>query len=183
MHAIIHWLGVEKGKRWQPKPGTTYCNVYATDFSHACGAYLPRVWWTQSAETTLTSGGAVNPVYSSTAIELSANGLFRWLAGPHSATFGWQRSTSLDDAQMAANRGQPVVLCCRKKVEASPGHIAVIAPESATVTAKRDSNGIVLLPVMSQAGGKNVELDVATSWWTSPDMAEWGIWIHDPACV
>jgi hypothetical protein len=177
---IIRWLGVEKGGRWTPKPGTTYCNVYATDFAHACGVYLPRVWWTSSAEATLSSGGSVAASYVTTAQELSANALFRWLAGPHSAEFGWRRTASLTDAQAAANGGQPAVICCRKKVESSPGHIAVVAPESHVLGAKRDpASGEVILPVLSQAGARNQELGIATSWWTSPDMAEWGAWYQD----
>lgn len=183
VHAIINWLDVERGGRWRPKPGVTYCNVYATDFSHACGVYLPRVWWSSTAESSLAAGNSVVPSYGKTVVELSANGLFRWLAGPHSSTFGWQRTDSLTTAQQAANGGLPVVLCCRKKVEASPGHIAVVAPETSTTTALRDAAGDVVVPVTSQAGAKNFKLGVTTSWWTASDMAEWGLWIHDPICV
>lgn len=185
IHAIISWLDVERGARWRPKPGTTYCNVYATDFAHACGAYLPRVWWNMSAEKLLAGGVVVKPSYASTVMELSANALYRWLSGPHSSTFGWRRTASLTVAQEGANRGAPVVLCCRKKVEFSPGHIAVVAPESDVVKATRDASGEVVLPVLSQAGAKNEELGVAGNppWWTSKDMAEWGIWVHDPICV
>lgn len=183
VHGIIKWLGVEKGARWRPKPGTTYCNVYATDFSHALGVYLPRVWWSPASEVALAGGGQTKPVYGKTVVELSANALFRWLAGPHASTFGWQRTDSFTDAQHAANAGLPVVLCARKKVEASPGHIAVVAPETGTVIARRDGKGAVELPVISQAGARNEELAVSTPWWCSPDMAEWGLWIHDPACV
>lgn len=183
VHSIISWLGVEWGKRWTPKPGTTYCNVYATDFAHACGVYLPRVWWSQSAEVQLSSGAVVNPSYGTTVVELSANALFRWLAGPHAASFGWKRTDSLTDAQDSANGGLPVVICCRKKVEASPGHIAVVAPELASVIPVRDPSGNVTLPVLSQAGARNEELGVAKPWWLSSDMAEWGVWIHDPVCI
>lgn len=183
IHAIISWLGVEKGGRWKPQPGTTYCNVYATDFAHACRVYLPRVWWNAASESALAAGRATSPVYGKTVVELSANALFRWLAGPHSTAFGWQRSSSLTAAQDAANGGLPVVLCCRKKIESSPGHIAVVAPELASIIAVRDSAGEVTLPVLSQAGARNEELGVAKPWWLSPDMAEWGVWIHDPVCV
>lgn len=183
IHAIIDWLDVERGRRWAPKPGTTYCNVYATDLAHACGVYLPRVWWSSSAESALAAGAAVVPAYGTTTVELSANGLFRWLAGPHSAAHGWQRTDSLTTAQHAANGGLPVVLCCRKKVEASPGHIAAVVPESMSVVARRDLAGQVELPVISQAGARNERLAVASPWWSSADMAEWGLWIHDPLCV
>ena len=178
LHAIIKWLGVERGKRWKPRPGSTYCNVYATDFSHACGVYLPRTWWSPSAEKDLLAGKDVSPTYGTSAMELSANALYRWLSGPNSEGFGWHRLEDFSTAQNLANGGYPVVICCRKKVEASPGHIAVIAPESDTVVAKRDEEGNVLLPVLSQAGAKNEELGVASSWWNSSDMAEWGVWAN-----
>ena len=180
VHQIIKWLGVEKGGRWKPIPGSTYCNVYATDFAHACGVFLPRVWWNSSAESALVAGKDVKPEYGKTVMELSANALFRWLNGPHSDSFHWKKTMSLTDAQGAANCGLPVVICCRKKVESSPGHIAVVAPETDVIKAKRDDNGDVLLPVLSQAGAKNEELGVASSWWESRDMAEWGVWMYTP---
>ena len=178
IHAIIKWLGVERGKRWKPRPGATYCNVYATDFANACGVYLPRVWWMPAAERDLLAGKSVTAAYGTTAMEMSANSLFRWLSGPHSGQFGWLRLDDLSGAQNLANGGHPVVICCRKKVEASPGHIAVVAPETDSVRAVRDGEGNVLLPVLSQAGARNEELGVASSWWDSPDMAEWGAWAN-----
>lgn len=183
IHTIIKWLGVERGKRWTPKPSTTYCNVYATDFAYACGVYLPRVWWNSSSELELAAGRSITPIYGKTVVELSANALFKWLAGPHSSTFGWQRTDSLTTAQSAANGGLPVVICSRKKVDASPGHIAVVAPESQQLVASRATDGSVMIPVTSQAGARNFELQVAPPWWNSSDMAEWGAWIHDPVCT
>ncbi len=180
IHAIIKWLGVEKGRRWAPKPGTTYCNVYATDLAHACGVYLPRVWWNQSSEVALASGATVNPSYGTTAMELSANSLFKWLAGPHSTTFGWRRTASIAEAQDAANNGRVVVICSRKRSESSPGHIAVIAPETPSVLAPRDGSCAVTLPVTSQAGARNEELGVSSAWWHAADMADWGAWINEP---
>lgn len=179
LHEIIKWLGVEKGNRWRPIPGSTYCNVYATDFAHACGVYLPRVWWNYDSELKLISGMTVAPMYNKTVIELSANGLFRWLSGVHSAHFGWRRVFSFTEAQSAADIGMPVVICARKKSESSPGHIAIIAPESNAVKPVRDSKNEVVLPVLSQAGAKNEELGVASAWWVSSGMAEWGMWIND----
>jgi hypothetical protein len=41
---IIDWLNVEKQthKRYQPGEGKTFCNIYAHDFCHLAGVYLPR---------------------------------------------------------------------------------------------------------------------------------------------
>lgn len=175
---IINWLDVEKGKRWQPTKSATFCNVYATDFAHACGAYLPRVWWTPDAEKLILSGKAVKAEYGKTAAELSANSLFRWLAGPHSEWFGWKRTVSFTEAQNAVNLGSPAVVCARKKVDSSPGHISVVAPETPDLQAKR-SNGEVELFVQSQAGAKNEVRALAGSWWDMKEMAEWGIWIRE----
>ena len=181
LHAIFSWFGVERGGRWRPKPGTTYCNVYATDVAQACGVYLPRVWWSDSSLKKIEKGELVTPTYGSTVVELSANALFRWLSGPHSESFGWYRLNELATAQNLANEGYPVVICCRKKVESSPGHIAVVGPESDTVKAVKDAADFTLLPVLSQAGAKNEELGVAghPPWWTSDGMAEWGAWYND----
>ena len=180
--SIIKWLGVESGARWKPTPSSTYCNVYATDFCHACGVYLPRVWWSKEAEADLQSGKEVKAVYGKTAFELSANALYRWLDGPISSSMGWTRTSSVTEAQRSANSGSPVVICARKKIDSSPGHVSVLAPECGGLTAERIGDE-VKRPVQSQAGAKNEELGLAGGWWEMKDMAEWGIWVHDSTFV
>lgn len=178
--AILRWHDVERGGRWKPLPATTYCNVYATDVAHACGVYLPRVWWAQAAIKSFQNGTPVSAVYAKTVVELSANMLYRWLAGPFSVDFGW-RLVTLTEGQDAANQGRPVVICARKVVEAHSGHISVLAPETDTVRAVRDAAGNVRLPAQSQAGGRNELHAVARNWWGGADMAEWGVWVNDAA--
>lgn len=180
--SIIKWLGVESGARWKPTASSTFCNVYATDFCNACGVYLPRVWWSKDAESDLISGREVKPVYGKNAYELSANALYKWLASDHSSSMGWTRTSSVTEAQKAANSGSPVVICARKKIESSPGHISVLAPECEVLKAERVGNEVTR-PVQSQAGAKNEELGLASHWWEMKEMAEWGIWVHDLACV
>jgi hypothetical protein len=48
---IIAWLAVDKPahKRYQPRDGLTFCNIYTHDYCYLAGVYLPRVWWTQAA--------------------------------------------------------------------------------------------------------------------------------------
>lgn len=179
VHAIVRWLGVEKHARWTPKGGTTYCNVYAHDLCNAMGAYVPRVWWSKTAQTMLENGHEVRPVYASTVYELSANALFRWLAD-HSDKFGWRRTADLHEGQDFANRGHAVVICSRRKVEAAPGHISVVVAESPRAYAKLSLDGESFHPVQSQAGGRNVECAPLGPWWAGREMAEWGCWIHDP---
>lgn len=173
--AIIRWLGVERGPRWdRTKPGnSTYCNVYAHDLCGLLGAYVPRVWWFAP-----TTSDAATAVYDKTVGEQSANALYRWLEA-YSQHFGWRRTTSLDDAQQAANVGRAVVICARRTIEAASGHISVVAPESARCEAVRAA-GKVVLPVQSQAGWKNVELGTIHAWWRGAEFVAWGIWIHDP---
>lgn len=176
--AIVSWLAVEQHERWRPGGGQTFCNVYATDVAWLMGAYLPRVWWLPAALAEFARGTTPTVRYAATVGELSANALFRWL-DQWSMHFGWRRSVSMDEAQLAANRGHCVVICARHKVEVSSGHISCVAPESDRARALRDGQG-VLLPVQSQAGGRNVELGVTPpgAWWLSGSFAEWGIWIH-----
>lgn len=179
---IVRWLAVERHARYRPHAGTTYCNVFAYDACNAIGAYLPRVWWTPDAVAAIQRGDAPAPKLNITVQELSANALFAWLA-QWSASFGWVRSASLDEAQDAANGGRAVVICARNRNAGHSGHISVVCPETDTVTALRGESSAVKLPVQSQAGGKNYELSVMgpAAWWLAPTFAEWGIWIHEPA--
>ncbi|HEU5165884.1 MAG TPA: hypothetical protein VFU29_10115, partial [Chitinophagaceae bacterium] len=61
---IVNWLNVEKSthKRYQPGEGKTFCNIYAHDFCHLAGVYLPRVWWTQRAIEKLARSEVVQPL-------------------------------------------------------------------------------------------------------------------------
>lgn len=181
--SIFGWMGVERGLRWKPQGGTTFCNVYATDVANACGVFLPRLWWVPAAIKSFQGGIPVGAVIGKTAIELSANALYRWLAGPYSDDFGWRRAADLEEAQAAANNGRPVVICARKTNEAHAGHIAVIAPESDRCRARRAPDGTIIAPVQSQAGATNREISNVGPWWTGTGsgMAEWGAWINDSA--
>ena len=91
--AIIDWLAVddETHRRYQPRDGLTFCNIYAHDFCHLAGVYLPRVWWTQRAALDLAQGKAVEPLIGNTITEVRANDLFRWLHD-FGLEFGWRRT-------------------------------------------------------------------------------------------
>jgi hypothetical protein len=60
LFAVIDWLAVDKAanKRYQPRSGSTFCNIYTHDFCHLAGVYLPRVWWSQAAVGKLAQGQA-----------------------------------------------------------------------------------------------------------------------------
>ena len=84
--------------RYRPRDGATFCNIYAHDYCHLAGVYLPRVWWTPDAIERLAQGETVEPRLESTIDEQRANNLFRWLRafGPR---FGWRQTGTLTKLQ------------------------------------------------------------------------------------
>ncbi|MEM7352873.1 MAG: glycoside hydrolase family 19 protein, partial [Acidobacteriota bacterium] len=48
---IVDYLDSESAehRRYWPKRGTTFCNIYAYDYCYLAGVFLPRVWWTERA--------------------------------------------------------------------------------------------------------------------------------------
>ena len=177
---IIDWLAVDDPahRRYQPRGSLTFCNIYAHDYCHLAGAYLPRVWWTPGALRDLLRGGAVRPVHGTTVEEVRANGLFRWLRdfGPD---FGWRRATTATELQDAANSGGLGVIVARRPVDGPPGHIAMVIPETGGHTAQRTAGGEVRLPLQSQAGRTNFRRGTGTgAWWRGAQFADSAFWVH-----
>jgi len=168
--AIVRYLDVERSARYQRAGTQTYCNIYACDYCHLAGAYLPRVWWRDPARDL--------PVkYGETVLELNANALHGWL-DEFGDRFGWARAGSLDHLQAAANAGHEAVICARRKILKHPGHIAVVVPESAPHVAERDGGG-VHVPLQSQAGRSNVCFSCRPGrWWEGAQFQAYGFWIH-----
>ena len=82
LDAIIEYLDVEapRHKRYQPRDGLTFCNIYAHDYCHLAGAYLPRVWWSAAGRGRSRpgqDGRAGDRRYA--CAEMRSNDLFRWL--------------------------------------------------------------------------------------------------------
>lgn len=177
--AIIDWLGVEDPahKRYQPRDGLTFCNIYAHDYCHLAGAYLPRVWWTPGALLAIGQGREVEPKYGATIEEVRANGLFRWLRdfGPQ---FGWRQTGTLEKLQLHADQGGLGLIVARRKEDGRSGHIVVVAPETETRRAVRAADGQVTGPLQSQAGARNACYTNKAGWWTGAQFAESGFWIH-----
>lgn len=177
--AIMDWLQVDKSPRYRPADGATYCNVYAADFCYLAGAYLPRVWWTPSALMQIATGTVPPVSYGTTVREMRADDLYAWLAefGP---AFGWERVFEVAALQDAANRGAVGVIVADRLQPGRPGHISVVVPETADYRAQRDDEGMVVLPLQSQAGAKNLRcgtLDMP--WWKDPRYAdEDGFFVH-----
>lgn len=178
--AIIEWLAVDKAshKRYQPRDGMTFCNIYAHDFCTASGVYLPRVWWNGPALVKLAQGQTVVPKYDETVDEVRANDLYRWLRdfGPQ---FGWRQTGTLTKLQEAANNGGIAIIVARRVQEGKSGHIVAVVPETASKRALRDAQGNVTHPLQSQAGSTNYRYGTGkTNWWLGEQFAESAYWIH-----
>ncbi|WP_446809013.1 hypothetical protein ACH50O_17395 [Methylomonas sp. 2BW1-5-20] len=177
---IISWLAVDNPAhlRYQPNSGSTFCNVYAHDFCHLAGIYLPRVWWSQAAIVDLTKGKAVQPAYGKTIDELRANDLFRWLRdfGPD---FGWRQTSTLTKLQTEVNQGAVGLIVARRVQNGKPGHIVVVVPETTNQSAQRNATGDVTAPLQSQAGSTNFQYGTGKKdWWKGAQFAESGFWLH-----
>lgn len=178
--AIIEWLDTENPAylRYQPRDGLTFCNIYAHDFCKLAGVYLPRVWWTSKALVALAKGNPVEPRLGATISEVVANELFAWLRdfGP---TFGWRSTGTLTKLQTEVDQGAVGVVVARRKESNRPGHIAVVVPETASWSAKRNTNGEVVAPLQSQAGASNFCYGTGKAdWWRGEQFAEFAFWLH-----
>lgn len=177
---IIDWLDTENlaYQRYQPRNGLTFCNIYAHDFCHLAGVYLPRVWWTSKALIELTKGNPIEPKLGATTSEVVANELFSWLRdfGP---TFGWRSTGTLTKLQTEVNQGAVGVVVARRKEGNRPGHIAVVVPETAEWSARRNTAGDVVAPLQSQAGATNFRYGTGKAdWWRGEQFAEFAFWLH-----
>lgn len=178
--AIIAWLSPETPEhaRYQPGGGKTFCNIYAHDYCHLAGAYLPRVWWAGSALVRIGKGEDVPPLIGDTIDEQRANDLFRWFKG-FGTSFGWRESASLTELQETANLGAICLIVARRKEDGKSGHIVMIVPETADHKAARNGSGAVVNPLQSQAGARNFNYGKgAKDWWKGAQFAEHAFWIH-----
>lgn len=177
---IIDYLATDTPahKRYQPRDGLTFCNIYAHDYCALAKVYLPRVWWSQKALMNIAAGKAVVAKIGGTVDEVRANDLFRWLRdfGPG---FGWVRATSVDQLQDHANMGGVCLIVARRKEDGKSGHIVAVVPETADEVARRDAAGHVTMPLQSQAGSVNFRYGLSTlNWWNDARFAESAFWMH-----
>jgi hypothetical protein len=177
---IIDWLAVDKQshKRYQPLPNATFCNIYAHDYCHLAGVYLPRVWWTAASIEKLTRGEQVEPLLAATIDEQRANDLFRWLRD-FGLRFGWRQTGTLSKLQLEVNQGAIGIIVARRKVDGLSGHIVAVVPETADERARRNSSGEVIAPLQSQAGRTNFRYGTGKlNWWKGEQFAESAFWLH-----
>ncbi|MBM4288183.1 MAG: hypothetical protein FJ135_08555 [Deltaproteobacteria bacterium] len=178
--AIVDFLAVDNPQhvRYQPSSGLTFCNIYAHDYCHLAGVYLPRVWWSQGAIVKLTRGEEVKPLYGNTIYEMRANDLFRWLRdfGPD---FGWRQTGTLDKLQLEVNEGAIGLIVARRTNDGKSGHIVAVVPETHPHKARRNGAGQVIAPLQSQAGANNFRYGTGPSnWWLGSQFAESAFWLH-----
>jgi hypothetical protein len=177
---VIDYLATDKlvDKRYQPRNGLTFCNIYAHDYCFLAGVYLPRVWWTPGAIERLTNGETVEPLIEDTIMEMRANDLFRWLRdfGPR---FGWRQTGTPTKLQQEADQGAIGLIVARRKEDGKSGHIVAVVPETETETAVRNADGEVTRPLQSQAGSVNFRRGTGNlNWWKSGQFAESAFWLH-----
>jgi hypothetical protein len=178
--AIIDYLASDRPahKRYQPRNGLTFCNIYIHDYCTLAGVYMPRVWWTQPALLKIGQGQKLDEKLGNTVDEVRANNLFRWVRD-FGASFGWRRAASLTELQDHANMGGVSIIVARRKEDGRSGHIVAVVPETATETAKRDLAGNVTMPLQSQAGSVNFRRSRgAVNWWLEARFAESALWLH-----
>ena len=131
-------LNVELSPRYTPdqrlekgepilEPGTTWCNVYVTDFIRLMGVPAPTHWVMQDGSPAAVGKG----------LELRANAMLDWF-DKHGGRYGWMSADSAT-AQAAAERGHLVVVGWKNPRPPNPGHVAIV------LGADR----------ITQAGGKN----------------------------
>ena len=177
---IIAYLATDKiaHKRYQPRDGLTFCNIYTHDYCMLGGTYLPRTWWTQPALLKIAAGQTVVAKIGNTVDEVRANDLFRWLRD-FGQNFGWRRANSPTELQDHANMGGIALIVARRTQDGRSGHIVAVVPETATETAKRDAAGRVTMPLQSQAGSVNFQYGRGVlEWWKDARFAESAFWIH-----
>jgi hypothetical protein len=180
LNDVIDYLATDKPahKRYKPRDGLTFCNIYAHDYCILAGVYLPRVWWTPGAIERLARGEKVEPLIENTITEMRANDLFRWLRdfGPR---FGWRQTGTLTKLQQEVNQGAIGLIVARRKQDGKSGHIVAVVPETDTEHAVRNAAGEVTKPLQSQAGAVNFRRGTGTlNWWKGDQFAESAFWLH-----
>lgn len=177
---IIEWLSVDRKahRRYLSREGLTFCNIYAHDYCHLAGVYLPRVWWTGNSIEAIAQGKAVDAKLENTVREMRANALFDWLQdfGPR---FGWRQTGTLTKLQNEVNQGAIGLIVAKRVDTEKPGHIVAVVPETPAFSATRNATGDVTKPLQSQAGVQNFRYSTGTlEWWKNPKFADFAFWIH-----
>jgi peptidoglycan hydrolase-like protein with peptidoglycan-binding domain len=131
---LIDQFHVNDNKRYEPRNGNTYCNIFAWDVSIAMGVELPRFVKvklghpedpTGEALGRTSKGNKVDPPMEATATELDANKLAIWLKS-QGKNCGWEKLKTPEQAQKYANQGYMTLGI----IDESPkiGHVIIVRP-------------------------------------------------------
>ncbi|VVN05233.1 hypothetical protein PS662_03561 [Pseudomonas fluorescens] len=165
-------------RRYKAAAGSTCSDIYAYDYCHLAGVYLPRVWWTERALLRITGGESVPVAYGQSVRELNANALHDWLED-HGPGFGWYRELDLTTLQAAADAGEVCLIVSRRKDPNLAGEIALVVPQQDGFQARHDAAGRVTRPVQSMASGRNRKYTVSRSaWWLNDQYQSFAFWRH-----
>lgn len=154
---IIEYLDVERSSRYQ-KTKSSLSNIYAHDFARLMGAYIPRVFWTESA----IKNQSVDVSLGNTVVEMNVNMLYKWFQY-YSNQFGWEPCKNTTEAQRMSNQGDLVIMIAAAKDPKKLGHISVVVPETESHKSI-GARGIVIYPLQSQAGDRNCSR-FSDKWW------------------
>lgn len=176
---IISKLNVSVNVRYQKTTQYTFCNIYAFDYCYFCKAYMPRVWWNQSAIKNLLLGHSIPAIYGETVSEIKANDLHDWFIN-WSEDFNWQRVYDVDTLQDFVNRGGVGIICAKRKETQRSGHIVVVVPENEKHKAFR-LNDKAVYPLQSQAGTFNYNYfsSEKRAWWQGQQFVSFVFYYHE----
>lgn len=180
LHVIVDWLdnAARAHRRYRASRGQTRCDVYAYDYCFLANAYLPRVWWRGPVLRELDGRAPRAVAYGGNVVELNANGLYDWFVD-YGGDFGWSVTHDLDTLQAAANNGEVCVIVARRADLNAAGHISVVLPERAALSARRRRDDSVIAPVESYAGARNRTRHVsARRWWIARKYSAFSFWRH-----
>ncbi len=162
---VISQFSVESNPRYaNNKRGTgdTYCNIFLWDVTSAMKAEIPHYVDAATGAPRVYQDG-------SGATELSANGIFNWLA-QHGGNYGWVE-VSAEAAQAHANAGGPAVTAWYNS--SGSGHVQVVRPEQ-TGEQYDASRGVAV----AQAGSKRLEYAHAGDIFSDRAMGQLKYYIH-----
>jgi hypothetical protein len=133
--------------------------IFTHDWCHLRGAYVPRVWWTNSVQDA--------PVLNGNCKEVDSYDLHRWMH-EFGAVFDWKQVT-ITEGQNLANDGELVIMT-------SPHGSSVVLPETDSFKAI-GARGITIYPV--QAG--MVSDRHREKWWSS--SRELSVWVWEEKII
>ena len=134
---VLADLDVENRKRYQPRNGSTWCNIYVWDATKAMGCEIPHYYDPKTGQGLSRDYCLKNP---GSYLEMSANRMTTWLT-KYGAQNGWIECDQATAIAMA-NKGMPTVVAAT-----TTGHVGMVVPQN------EGDTGVMI----SQAGASNFD--------------------------